>query len=223
MKSLLLLLSILALAGCVRMPTHVADLIRAQAPGSATGAGATLIGPANSAAPSVQEAERTVEYFADLISAPDTASADLATPKTPPSISAESGAAAANPAEAAARTATPEAAPHTIVSRPRYVHEKVTTTIGQHQAAAPLIQAASAASGWPATRWLGWLCIIVGLGGWIHGVTHKETGYPLVFLKVAGCGVFFVLIGENPVWLLMLLLPLGFYAVQKFNLLRPLP
>jgi hypothetical protein len=73
------------------------------------------------------------------------------------------------------------------VSRPRYVHEKVTTTIGQHQDAAPLIRAAAYASNWSGPKWIGLLCIFVGLGGWLYGVTHKETGYPLVFLKVAGC------------------------------------
>lgn len=41
-------------------PRNVANLLmRAQTPGSATDAGATLIGPGNSAAPSTQESERT--------------------------------------------------------------------------------------------------------------------------------------------------------------------
>jgi len=213
-------LFVAALCAC-RNPGRI---VEAQTPGRASGAGATLVGPGNSAAPSTQESERTVEYFDDDVSPPQVASLDLTQPGTAtaaaPSTSAGNGVASSSAVPA---RETPQTASRALVSRPRYVHEKVTTTIGQHQDAGTLIRAASSTSGWPATRWLGWLCIVVGAGGWLYGVTHKETGYPLVFLKVAGCGVLLVLVGDNPLWLLVLGLPLALYAAQRLGVLRPLP
>lgn len=209
--------------------TNPGRVVEAQTPGRASGAGASLVGPGNSAAPSTQQSERTIEYFDDVTqrpSEPAGGSRDIAgvTEPGPVTPGASRVTDQAPRSDVASRDVPRPAGDRGVTPpRPRYVHEKVTTTIGQHQDAAPLIRAASAASGWPATRWLGWLCIFVGAGGWLYGVTHKETGYPLVFLKVAGCGVLLVLVGDNPLWLLVLGLPLAFYAAQKLGVLRPLP
>ena len=199
--------------------TNPGRIVEAQTPGRASGAGATLIGPGNSAAPSTQESERTVEYFDDIATSQEVA------PRNSASVpgNARTSAADQTPEQASPPSPSPQAASRVNISRPRYVHEKVTTTIGQHQDAAPLIRAAAYASNWSGPKWIGFLCIFVGVGGWLYGVTHKETGYPLVFLKVAGCGVLLVLVGDNPLWLLVLAVPAAFYALQKLGLLRPLP
>jgi hypothetical protein len=103
------------------------------------------------------------------------------------------------------------------------VHEKVTTTIGQHQDAAGILaMAAKAASDWGWLRWVGVVCMLAGVAGWLWSVGNPG-GYPVVFLGVAACGVLFVFAAENPAWLLVLLLPGGFYAAQKLGVLRALP
>lgn len=203
MKSILALLSILALA-LVSCSNNARDISAAQTPGTATGAGATLTGPGNSATPSTQSAEREVEYYAPEVSV--------------------TGLNHDAPAKSRVTDQEPRPAVATRpAALPRIVREKVTTTLGQHQDAALIVRAASEASQWSGVRWFGLLCVFVGVLGTAYGVTHKETGYPVVFLKVAGIGVLLLFVAENPLWLLLLIFPLGFYAIQKLGVLRPLP
>lgn len=185
----LLLVALLA-AGCASSAAR--KIIAAQAPGTATGAGATLTGPANSATPTTQTAERTIAFHVPAIPVPQ---------PTVPVIAVAAPGDSAPPPPAA----------------PVWLQEKTTTTIGQHQDAAELAKVV--AGGKPLLWWLGLACVATCLGGllWSHG---NPEGYPLVFWKVGGCGVAFMLVGDNPAWLFLLLLPLGFYAVQKLNLLR---
>lgn len=223
MKRLAVLALVALLSSCAVQPGRIVD---AQKPGAASGSGATLTGPANSAAPSTQHAKRTTAYFPPSTNA--TNGAPRATPKTAlPPASAPDAALSAAPASlaenGAARSGHQGAAPFSALPAIAWQVEETDTTIGQHQDAAPIVRAAAYASSWSGVKWCGLLCVFVGVLGFAYGVTHRETGYPLVFLKVAGAGVALLLVGDNPLWLLLLALPVGFYALQKFGLLRPLP
>lgn len=171
-------------------------IVEAQTPGQVTGAGATLVGPANSATGSSQIAERRMWYR-------PTRPAAGSVPVAPPVITP------------APRVEQPPIQP----AAPEWIYERTETTLGQHQDAAGIVKVAATMSAWSSVKWIGLLCILVCLGGllWSHG---NPDGYPLVFWKVGGIGLFLVLVGDNPFWLLLLLLPLGFYAIQRLNLLR---
>ena len=216
----------LALAGC----SASRPVVEAQTPGLASGAGATLTGPGNSAAPTTQEAERVTVYDAQDLPPPDLA------PFAAPGVTYQ-----AAPAPAGSRDAPAAEVPGVVtpgrdssiagaawavtpplLPRPAYVHERVKTTIGQHQDAAGIIRAAGALAQWGWLRWVGVVCILVGGAGWLWSVGNP-AGYPVVFLGVLACGVVFVLASANPAWLLVLLLPVGFYAAQKLGVVRPLP
>jgi hypothetical protein len=194
---LLLVLIALACFGCAQTGRRI---IEAQTPGASSGAGATLTGPANSAAPSSQVAERRIAYQAAPIA-----------PALVPVVQIDAPGIAAPPIPAAQLPAP---------SMPAWVYERTETTLGQHQDAADIVKVAVAVSKWGTVRIVGILCIVLGLGGILWSYKNDESGYPLVYLKVAGAGVVFLLVGDNPWLLLLLLLPLGLYAAQKFNLLR---
>jgi hypothetical protein len=179
---LLLVLIALACFGCAQTGRRI---IEAQTPGASSGAGATLTGPANSAAPIAPALVPVVQIDAPGIAAPPIPAAQLPAP-----------------------------------SMPAWVYERTETTLGQHQDAADIVKVAVAVSKWGTVRIVGILCIVLGLGGILWSYKNDESGYPLVYLKVAGAGVVFLLVGDNPWLLLLLLLPLGLYAAQKFNLLR---
>jgi hypothetical protein len=207
---------VLMLGGCKTRGFWASkSVIEGQTPGVAAGAGATLTGPANSAAPSTQTAQRRTAYYpppaADRV---ESGKLKVEGQKTPPPPEAVVGGSTDSQLSALSSQLPPVAVP-----APAWIDEKVTTQIGQHQDAAAIVKLAAAASGWPMLRWIGLGCVLAGVGGllWSHG---NPDGYPLVFWKVGGAGVFFMLAGENPAWLLLLILPLGFYAVQKLNLLR---
>ena len=198
MKPLLLLLAMLALVGCAQH--NARKIVEAQTPGLATGAGATITGPANSAQASTQVAERRVTYQA----AP-------AAPLALPRLAVEA------PTVGAPQLPAPELPPPAI---PAAVYERVETTIGAHQDAAGIVKVAVAMSRWSSVKWMGLLCIVIGILGMAWSYKNEESGYPLVYLKVSGVGVFLVMVADNPAWLLLLLVPLALYALQKFNLLR---
>lgn len=208
MKRDYLILAIICslMAGCAN-PGR--DVVKGQAPGHATGAGSSFTGPANSAAPSTQKAKRTTVYQKapaarrnSTVTTPDGQEFELVpVVRTAPAV--EQPAAPAAPTNPA----------------PSWISEETETTFGQHQDAAGIVKVAMAASRWSLMRWLGIICVLVCLGGllWSH---ENPNGYPVVFWKVGACGVFFIIAADHPAWLLLLLLPLGFFAVQKLNLLR---
>jgi hypothetical protein len=179
-------------SGCGQVTSR--RIIEAQTPGGASGAGASLTGPANSATASTQTAERTMGFYVPPVAVP-------------------------RPAVPMIQIETPGLAALPMPPAPAWVQERVQTTIGAHQDASGMMKAAAAMDRWGTVKWMGLLCILVGVGGLLWSAGHNE-GYPLIFWKLIGGGVFFIFVAENPAWLLLLLIPLGFYAVQKFNLLR---
>lgn len=191
MKAFLAILS-LCLAGCGTITAR--RIVEAQTPGAATGAGATLTGPANSAAPTSQTAERTILFQLPALPIPQ--------PAIPESL---------------IKPAPLPAAP--LPPAPAWIAERVTTQLGQHQDAAGIVKFAATMSGWGTVRWVGLICILVCLGGllWSHG---NPAGYPVAFWKVGGCGLVLMFVGDHPAWLLLLLIPLGFYAAQKLGVIR---
>lgn len=188
-------------------------LAAAQAPGQATGAGATFTGPTNSAAPSTQRATRTTVYPQRVPSFIGRApSLDLAAFRVQD--------AAGQVYELTPVVLTGEPGLSAPAAQPQIVHEETETTFGQHQDAAGILKSAVETLGkWGWLRWVGIVCILAGIAGWLWSVGN-ENGYVLVFLGISGCGVVFVLASNNPWWLAVLVLPLGFYAVQKMNLLK---
>lgn len=211
-SGMLLVALVMQAVGCKTMQFGKAGvapaILEAQAGGIASGAGGTLQGPANSAAPSTQVATRRTVYVPpDLIGVRYGQSRPAPAPTPAVKSAVES-------------PLTPPPAPsQPIAPSVAWTEERTETTIGQHQDAAGIVKMAATLGGWSTLRWMGALCLAVCIGGllWSHG---NPDGYPLVFWKVGGCGVFFLLCSDNPSWLLLLLLPLGFYAVQKFNLLK---
>lgn len=203
-------LSIILLgAGCGVVPrlTGASGVIQSQTPGAATGAGASVVGPANSASPTTQTSERRVAYYPPpSVVIPDVAAkvqvqtpTSVPQPQLPPVVIQP---------------------PATQPQYPAWTYEHVSTTIGEHQDAAGLVKAAKVASGWSTVRWLGILTTLVGIAGWLYSYNNHETGYPLVFIKVAIAGLIITIVGSNPWLLLLLIIPVGFYALQKLNLLR---
>lgn len=202
MNRLAIIVVCLGCSACSMLPTSVNRIVEAQTPGVATGAGATLTGPANSATPTTQNAERTIaftipniEVAAPTISIPQPAVPLMSVEPPPPRM------------------------PPMSMPQVAWIQERTSTSLGQHQDAAGIVKVAATMSGWSSVKWIGFLCILVCVGGllWSHG---NPDGYPLVFWKVGGVGLFLVLVGDHPAWLLLLLLPLGLYALQKLNLLR---
>lgn len=187
-------------------------IVAEQTPGSAMGAGGTVTGPANSATPTHQVAERRTAYFPTMTPA---ASAPAATPQAAEDITAVP---IAGPPVAVPPQPITTAAPPPL--QPAWTYEHVETTLGQHQDAAGIIeQAAKTATGWTKLQWLGLVCALFGLGGLLWSAGH-DKGYPLVFVKTTIIGILLVMLGDNWLWSLLLLLPLGLYALQKLGLLN---
>lgn len=201
----LLLLVVLG-SGCKAMQYGkagiVPEIIHAQQPGVASGAGGSITGPANSAAPTTQVAERKAWYFPAgpfRYGKPSNAA-------TPPVI-----------LDGAPAAPAPEAAPE---SQPSATYERVETTIGQHQSAIGIVKAAAAMESWSVFKWLSLAAVVVGVLGMAHSYNNDKDGYMMVWMKVTAIGVFCLLVADNPFWLLLLVIPAGFYALQKFNLFR---
>ena len=205
MKPLLLIVVLVMLAGCGTM-SNSRRIVEAQTPGTASGAGASLTGPGNSSAPTTQTAQRRVGYYAPPVR-------DIALPtygSTRPAAMPN-----AQPvAEAPAQPAAPQ---------PAWIDETVTTTIGQHQDAAAILKVATSVGSWGRARWFGILLMLAAVGGLLYAAGNAE-GYPVICWKVGGIGVFLAMFDPSPWWLLLLLIPAGFYLAQKLGLLRlPLP
>ncbi len=197
MRLLIALFAVALVGGCKNLPTSVSKIVAGQTPGEATGAGAVFVGPANSAAPSTQVATRQVGYYPPPVKMP--------LPRFVPT-----------PAPQPQADVAP-VPPETPV--PAWVNEHVETTFGQHQDAAGIVKVATSMGGWGSARWLGILCMLGGAFGlaWAHG---NPDGYPVVCWKVGGVGLVLAIFDPNPWWILLLLIPAGFYLAQKLNLLK---
>jgi hypothetical protein len=180
-------------------------IVQAQTPGTASGAGASVTGPANSAAPTTQKAERTMGFRPRAIAPVERPKLDI----DRPAVGAP-----------ALHGLPPSAFEFQIPEKPEWIHERVETSIGEHQDAAGIVKVAVSLSKWNSVKWLGLMCVVVGLFGIAWSYNNDESGYPLVFIKVAGAGVLLIFFAENPWWLLVLMPPAALYIAQKLNLLR---
>ena len=192
-------------------------ILDAQTPGTATGAGATLTSPGNSATPTTQNATRRIAYYPPQ-SAPQPARVESATPLKVESPSATP----------VIRTDSPASGPSTFTVQPStlpappapyWLEEKTETTIGQHQDASAIMRAAATLQGWGTIKWLGLLAIVGGIAGLLWAAGHDQ-GYPLVCWKFIGAGLVLVVLGDHPWSLVALIVPIGFYLAQKYNLAR---
>ena len=198
------------LVGCQNKGAAASGIVAQQTPGQSSGAGATFTGPANSAAPSTQVAQRRAAYYPAPVR-------QWPLPTT--------GLAATTPG--AAPVLAPDSAPSSQLSAlssqlppaPVWIDEKTETTFGQHQDAAALVQAATALGSWGKARWVGVLCVLFAAFGlaWSH---NNPDGYPLVCWKFGGAGLVLAIFDPSPWWLLLLIIPGLFFVAQKFNLLR---
>jgi hypothetical protein len=191
-------LLVAVLSGCRYIPSSPRRVVEAQKPGIATGAGATFTGPTNSAAPSTQTAEKRVAYY----------------PRPQREPLPRYYAPVVSPGSEPAPSIVEQNEDPTIA----WMYERAETTFGEHQNAGAIMKAAAAMSKWSSLRWIGLTCVVLGVLGMAWSYKNEESGYPLVYLKLAGFGVFFLLASDNPLWLLLLIIPVGFYAVQKFGL-----
>lgn len=210
MKSLLAaLLAVLFLfvLGCksLGLARATSNVLSAQTPGVATGAGGTLTAPGNAAAPSTQTSRRTTVW----------ANAPASARNGP--LAAQSATDGVEPAAVPAPVAAPPAPPPGPA--PLWTQEETTTTIGQHQDAAAILKVATTVSQWGRARLLGILLIIAGVFGLALAHNNPE-GYPVICWKITGIGLFLAVFDPSPWWLLLLLIPAGFYLAQKLNLLR---
>lgn len=189
------------LFGCKSGPQTAANIVREQTPGTASGAGGTLVGPANSATPTTQVAERSFTFQPPTISVP------LPRPSVPV-------------------IAIPGVTPPVIglpAPQPVTVTERVSTTIGHHQDAAGIIaQAAKLAGGLTKIQWLGIGLIVLGVAALLWCAGHDE-GYPLVYWKIIGGGLLLAMFGDSPWWLAVLIPAALLYAAQRLGLLRITP
>lgn len=107
-----------------------ADVTASQAPGSAVGAGASLVGPTNAAGETTQTAHRRVGYYPQpTLAWPLPTSGIVAQPSQP-------------------------------APAPAWIDEKVETTIAAHQDVAVIVKVAEEANRWSKTRWIGICLVI---------------------------------------------------------------
>lgn len=199
------LILVLLLSGCSNKFGASKGIVEAQTPGVSSGAGATLVGPNNAAAQTTQTAQRRVAYYPTR---------ETFVYGKPPVISTAAPASAPIQAEQPTQQAAPF---HAYLQSPAWIDEKVETKIGQHQDAAGLVTAATAMGSWGQARWFGILLILAGAFGlaWAH---NNPEGYPMICWQGAAAGLFLVVFDPSPWWLLVLIVPAGLYAAQKFNL-----
>lgn len=194
--------------GCGSMKSASA-IVAQQTPGQSSGAGATFQGPANSAAPSTQIAQRRASYYP----AP-TRQWPLPTTGIKPAQDS-----ASQTSVPVLRTDEPQTAMPPMPS-PAWIDERTETTFGQHQDAAGLVQAATAMGSWGRARWFGILCVLFAAFAlaWAH---NNPEGYPLIAWKIGAVGMFLVVFDPSPWWLLLLIIPGVFYIVQKLKITLP--
>lgn len=212
MKAIILLS--LLLVGCNGFGVKVASspssgILAQQTPGLASGAGATFTGPSNSAGASTQVASRRVGYFQPL-------PVNLPTPVVQTSVQPV---APDVKSDVSTQVVQPQMQVFNQTPQPAWIDEKVETTYAPHQDAAGIIKVSNILSQWGVMRWIGLLCVFVGYSG-ILWSTHNPEGYLVVFWKVVACGVVFFVIDASLWWLLLLVIPAGFYLMQKLGLLN---
>lgn len=203
-----------AVAGCIAGGKAAGNIVAGQTPGAASGAGATFTGPANSAAPSSQTAQRRIGFYP-----PPTRESFRYAENAPKPAAAEIPAASGeiqNPAAGAeiGRPALVPIAPGAPV--PAWIDEKTETTFGQHQDAAGIVRVALAVNQWGKARWLGVACLFFAYSGllWAHG---NPDGYPVVCWKVGAVGAFLVIADPSPWWACALIVPALFWLAQKLG------
>jgi hypothetical protein len=192
------------------------DLVTAQAPGEATGAGATLRGPANSGAPSRQVSERRTAYYRP---GSDLAGVRYGKKPEPRSQKPEADS-PMTPAPLPEMVATETGGLSGVAPMPAWTYERTETDLGAHQNVTGIMQAAAEMDKWSKARWIGAVLAFIGYSGLLWSHNNHETGYPLVWWKVAIIGLSVAIVDPSPWWLVALLLPAGLYLAQKFNLLR---
>ncbi len=200
------------LTGCKAMQFGkagvVPDIIAAQTPGVATGAGSTITGPSNAGAATTQIAERRAAYFPPF---------PASSAHVPPYTAAE------NPlTEAAKETALAPIPAKPPVGAIAATYERTETSFGQHQSATGIVKAAASMEGWSTFRWLALGALVVGIAGMLYSYNNEQSGYMMVWMKVAGVGAFCLMTSDNSLWLLLLIVPIGFWAIQKWGLFKVL-
>ena len=192
----------------------VEPAITAMGGGRSEGSGASMTPPPASAEPSEQHAVEE-EFFAPppVVQAPTEPAAE---PFHPPADSAPSAAVA--PAVAASPTSPP------VPPRPIYRRSETFTRLGAQQEVAPMLKQVSGVLGrMNRAHWLGVLAIAVGLGGILHSAGNKETGYPVVWLKILGGGVLAVVMGDALWFWILCGLAFLLYFGQKLGIIRVPP
>ena len=207
-------LILFALSGCTNRARDTSKVILdAQTPGTATGAGATLTSPGNSATPTTQNATRRMAYYP-----PQREPLPRYAPAVPV-ISTASQPSATTAAEPAGIISPMPAAQFPAPPAPYWIEEKTETTIGQHQDAAGIMKVAATLDKWPTVKWLGLLSMVGGIAGLLWAAGHDQ-GYPLVCWKFVGAGLVLIVLGDNPWAATALVIPIGFFLAQKYNLAR---
>lgn len=187
------------------------QVIASQKGGESTGAGATMVSPNNAASPSTQVSERWADYF------PPEQTAVITIPHEPV-LKIEVPRGTDTPAiEPFVALPEPKAPPQMRVSR---VYEKTSTQLGAHQDAGGILKIAAEASKLGVVRAFGLIGMLFALGGYLYSAHNDHSGYPLVFILTGCVGLMLTIVGGSPAMLAWYLIPLGFYAVQKFGLLK---
>jgi hypothetical protein len=105
--------------------------------------------------------------------------------------------------------------------QPLWRKSKTTTEIGAHQDVAPMLKEVEGfISKMNKIHWLGLCAIVAGIGGILHSAGNKESGYPMVWVKVLAAGVLGVVMGDAAWFWTFIVLAGVLWGLQKFNLLR---
>lgn len=215
-----------AALACGCAPTggdSVAPAISAMGGGSASGSGATLTPPPAAAEPSEQHAVEET-FYAPPEADPESPAAPQAAPAEDlPTVvfhaPGEAPAAVAAPAAVVPSPTQPPAPP-----RPIYRRSETFTRLGAQQEVAPMLKQVSGVFGrMNRAHWLGVLGIIASLGGILHSAGNKETGYPVVWLKVLGGSVLAVVMGDALWFWILCGLAFLLYLGQKLGVIRVPP
>ncbi len=188
----------------------VEPAISAMGGGSASGSGATLTPPPAAAEPSEQHAVEETFY-----APPQPVPAE-----TPPPVVFHPPGEAPS-AVAAPPAVVPSPAPAPAAPRPIYHRSETFTRLGAQQEVAPMLKQVSGIFGrMNKAHWLGALAVLVGLGGILHAAGNKESGYPVVWLKVMGGGVLAIVMGDALWFWILCGLAFLLYLGQKFGVIR---
>ncbi len=203
---------LLLLSGCSGMfaGRSASQVITSQKGGESAGAGGTMTSPNNAASPSTQVSERWADFFAPtpaaVIAAPDVPVLKIEVPRGPMELPA---------VEPFAPLPTPNPSPQ--LAR---VYERSATQLGAHQDAGGILKIAAEASKLGVVRAFGLIGMLVAIGGYLYSANNDKSGYPLVWILTGCVGLMLTVVGGSAGLLAWYLIPLGFYGVQKFGLLK---